>query len=121
MISVNEDYFMKYLKNELTEDETRQLVAWLRDNKENQKFLFSLKDSYLYLNYEKDKKEANTEHEWKKFSERTGLAPKSAPLGKPFTLKQVWSSAAIILLCILSGWIAGTIYTRLNMPQGLVT
>ena len=53
MISVNEDYFMKYLKNELTEDETRQLVAWLRDNKENQKFLFSLKDSYLYLNYEK--------------------------------------------------------------------
>ena len=47
MISVNEDYFMKYLKNELTEDETRQLVAWLRDNKENQKFLFSLKDSYL--------------------------------------------------------------------------
>ena len=83
MISVNEDYFMKYLKNELTEDETRQLVAWLRDNKENQKFLFSLKDSYLYLNYEKDKKEANTEHEWKKFSERTGLAPKSAPLGKP--------------------------------------
>lgn len=121
MISVNEDYFMKYLKNELTEDETRQLVAWLRDNKENQKFLFSLKDSYLYLNYEKDKKEANTEHEWKKFSERTDLAPKSAPLGKPFTLKQVWSSAAIILLCILSGWIAGTIYTRLNMPQGLVT
>lgn len=76
MISVNEDYFMKYLKNELTEDETRQLVAWLRDNKENQKFLFSLKDSYLYLNYEKDKKEANTEHEWKKFSERTGSRSK---------------------------------------------
>lgn len=56
MISVNEDYFMKYLKNELTEDETRQLVAWLRDNKENQKFLFSLKDSYLYLNMKKIRK-----------------------------------------------------------------
>ena len=63
MNNINKDYFMKYLKNELTDDETRQLVAWLRENKENQEFLFSLKDSYLYLNYEKDKKEADTEHE----------------------------------------------------------
>ena len=53
MNSINKDYFMKYLKNELTDDETRQLVAWLRENKENQEFLFSLKDSYLYLNYER--------------------------------------------------------------------
>lgn len=56
MNSINKDYFMKYLKNELTDDETRQLVAWLRENKENQEFLFSLKDSYLYLNYEKIRK-----------------------------------------------------------------
>lgn len=40
MNSINKDYFMKYLKNELTDDETRQLVAWLRENKENQEFLF---------------------------------------------------------------------------------
>lgn len=56
MNNINKDYFMKYLKNELTDDETRQLVAWLRENKENQEFLFSLKDSYLYLNYEKIRK-----------------------------------------------------------------
>ena len=36
MNNINKDYFMKYLKNELTDDETRQLVAWLRENKENQ-------------------------------------------------------------------------------------
>lgn len=38
-----------------------------------------MKDSYLYLNYEKDKKEADTEHEWKLFSERVGLSKKLYP------------------------------------------
>lgn len=56
MVTINEDYFIKYLKGELTEEETRRLVAWVRENKDNRDLLFSLKDSYLYLNYEKDKK-----------------------------------------------------------------
>lgn len=71
---INEDYFIKYLKNELTEEETRQLIAWVKEKKENQDFLFSLKDSYVYLNYENDCKEADTEHEWQKFAQRTGLS-----------------------------------------------
>ena len=54
---INEDYFIKYLKNELTEEETRQLIAWVKEKKENQDFLFSLKDSYVYLNYENDCKD----------------------------------------------------------------
>ena len=28
---INEDYFIKYLKNELTEEETRQLIAWVKE------------------------------------------------------------------------------------------
>ena len=32
---INEDYFIKYLKNELTEEETRQLIAWVKEKKEN--------------------------------------------------------------------------------------
>ena len=71
---INEDYFIKYLKNELTEEETRQLIAWVKEKKENRDFLFSLKDSYVYLNYENDCKEADTEHEWQKFAQRTGLS-----------------------------------------------
>lgn len=121
MNSINKDYFMKYLKNELTDDETRQLVAWLRENKENQEFLFSLKDSYLYLNYEKDKKEADTEHEWKLFSERVGLSKKNVSSGKYFSLKYIWTPAAVILLCIVGGWMAGMIYAGLDVPRGLVT
>ena len=40
---IDEDYFIKYLKNELTEEETRRLIAWVKEKKENQDFLFSLK------------------------------------------------------------------------------
>ena len=67
---IDEDYFIKYLKNELTEEETRRLIAWVKEKKENQDFLFSLKDSYVYLNYESDCKGVNTEHEWQKFAKR---------------------------------------------------
>jgi hypothetical protein len=71
---IDEDYFIKYLKNELTEEETRRLIAWVKEKKENQDFLFSLKDSYVYLNYESDCKGVNTEHEWQKFAQKVGLS-----------------------------------------------
>ena len=80
---INEDYFIKYLKNELTEEETRQLIAWVKEKKENQDFLFSLKDSYVYLNYENDCKEADTEHEWQKFAQRTGLSQQAGTWSLP--------------------------------------
>lgn len=30
---IDEDYFIKYLKNELTEEETRRLIAWVKRKK----------------------------------------------------------------------------------------
>lgn len=120
MDGIDKDYFVKYLKNELTDDETRKLLTWLRENKENQDFLFSLKDSYLYLNYERDKKEANTEYEWKQFLKRAGLSPEISS-GRHVSLKYVWASAAVILLCVVGGWMAGITYVGLHVPQGPVT
>lgn len=121
MVTINEDYFIKYLKGELTEEETRRLVAWVRENKDNQDLLFSLKDSYLYLNYEKDKKEADTEQKWKKLSERLGWTDKPAPFDKYRILKRAVSYAAIVVFCIFVGWTTGWVYTKLNAPRGLVT
>ena len=79
---IDEDYFIKYLKNELTEEETRRLIAWVKEKKENQDFLFSLKDSYVYLNYESDCKGVNTEHEWQKFAQKVGLSCQKSVLPK---------------------------------------
>lgn len=96
---INEDYFIKYLKNELTEEETRQLIAWVKEKKENQDFLFSLKDSYVYLNYENDCKEADTEHEWQKFAQRTGLSQQAGtpPKKKNVSWRRFFLYAAVVV------------------------
>ena len=36
---INEDYFIKYLKNELTEEETRQLIAEGKEGESGLPFL----------------------------------------------------------------------------------
>ena len=103
---INEDYFIKYLKNELTEEETRQLIAWVKEKKENQDFLFSLKDSYVYLNYENDCKEADTEHEWQKFAQRTGLSQQAGtpPKKKNVSWRRFFLYAAVVVVVAFVGW-----------------
>lgn len=120
MDDINEDYLMKYLKNELSEEEASRLVAWLREDKDNREFLFSLKDSYQYLNYEKDKEEADTEQEWKKFTGRVEGLSGAGGSDRRSLSKYGWAAAAVLLLCVIGGWMAGTLYAERNIPQGTV-
>ena len=47
MISdIENSLLVKYLKNELSEEESQKVIGWLEQNKENQEFLFGLKDLY---------------------------------------------------------------------------
>ena len=48
MISdIENSLLVKYLKNELNEEESQKVIGWLEKNKENQEFLFGLKDICL--------------------------------------------------------------------------
>ena len=50
MISdIENSLLVKYLKNELSEEESQKVIGWLEQNKENQEFLFGLKDLYICL------------------------------------------------------------------------
>ena len=43
MISdIENSLLVKYLKNELNEEESQKVIGWLEKNKENQEFLFGL-------------------------------------------------------------------------------
>lgn len=114
-MNVNEELFMKYVNNELTEDEKKQLLAWLRESPKNQEMFFLWKDSFLYLNYEDEKRQASTHREWHKFLKRIG--------GNEAKLKWVYActAAAVILLCMVGGWFAGSTYTEMSMEKGLIT
>ena len=107
---IDEGYFIKYLKNELTEEETRKLVAWVKEKRENSDFLFSLKEAYTYLNYEKDRKEADTEREWHRFVKQEGLGAETDKR-RHFRWTRWLSYAAIALLCLAVGWQLNRFYT----------
>lgn len=106
---IDEGYFVKYLKNELTEEETRKLVAWVKEKREHGDFLFSLKEAYTYLNYEKDRKEADTEREWHRFVKQEGL-PTCPEAGHRVGWSHWLSYAAVALLCLLVGWQLNRLY-----------
>lgn len=106
-MTIDDTLFIKYLKNELTEEETRKLVAWVKESKENEEYLFGMKDAFLYLNYEHDRREADTCHEWQKFANRNGLESGTAKPTRHRHLQRVLAYAAAIAVCLLAGWQAG--------------
>ena len=77
---INESYIKKYLTNELTAEECRELAAWVKADKQNSDFLFSLKDTYHRINYPRDKENADTEQEWQKLKEKIAQAAQNAPI-----------------------------------------
>lgn len=117
---IDEGYFIKYLKNELTEEETRKLVAWVKEKKENAEFLFSLKDAYTYLNYEQDRLEADTRQEWRKFVEREGLSD-AYRTTRHLRWRRWLAYAAAVLLCLLAGWQANRYYVASMESDALLT
>ena len=100
--------FQKYMHHQLTEEETRQLYEWLCESKENQQAWFSLKEAWLHQEYEKEKLEADTQNEWKKFADRTGISPQTT---RRRSIRTTWLYAASILLCLVIGWQAERLFT----------
>lgn len=114
-MNVSEELFMRYVNNELTGDEKEQLLAWLRESPKNQEMFFSWKDSFMYLNYAGEKRQADTNCEWHKFLRRVG--------GRESKMKWIYAgtAAAVILLCLVGGWLAGSTYTEMSMEKGVIT
>lgn len=100
---IKEEYIIKYLKHELSEQEAEEMIAWLEKDKANQEFLFSLKEVYQLSNYEDDALEANTDEEWDKFSQQITAQQKPKQTWR-LSWKSIASYAAIVLFCLSIGW-----------------
>lgn len=69
MISdIDNSLLVRYLKNELNEEENQKIIKWLEQNKENSEFLFGLKDLYMLGRWEELSKKADTDNGWEKLS-----------------------------------------------------
>lgn len=113
---IKEEYIIKYLNHELSEQEAREMTEWLEKDKANQEFLFALKEAYLLSNYEEDAQEANSDAEWEKFSQQISQQEKPK-LTHQFSWKRITSYAAIALFCLSIGWTGHKTYEA-NVSQG---
>jgi ferric-dicitrate binding protein FerR (iron transport regulator) len=55
---------IKYLRNELNDTESQQVVDWLQEKKENEQFLFGLKEAYMLSRWEDLRVKAKTAEGW---------------------------------------------------------
>lgn len=113
---IKEEYIIKYLKHELSEQEAAEMIEWLEKDKANQEFLFSLKEAYLLSNYEEDAREADSDEEWEKFSQQ--IASKQKPMqARRFSWKSIASYAALVIFCLSIGWTGNKAYEA-KVSQG---
>jgi len=69
MISdINNILLIKYLRNELNEQESKQLLSWLQENEENKDFLFGLKEAYTLSRWKELQVRSDTAQEWQKLN-----------------------------------------------------
>lgn len=113
---IKEEYIIKYLKHELSEQEAGEVMEWLEKDKANEEFLFSLKEAYLLSNYEEDAQEADTDAEWEKFSQQ--ITQQQQPkLTRQLSWKRIASYAAIVIFCLSIGWTGHKTYEA-TVSQG---
>ncbi len=63
---INNDLIIKYISGEATESEKQQLLFWINANKENEDYFFSIKELYELGEWNKLRKESQTNKEWDK-------------------------------------------------------
>lgn len=107
-----QDLIFRYLDGELGEKDSRALLDWVNESPENKETLFSFKEAWLALNYEKHRRKAQPLREWKKLSAKVGGQA-------PDRRKRRWmpvAVAAALAVGVLGGWFVNMVAQR-NVPE----
>ena len=63
-VMIDKELITKYLGGSLNPEESRKLLEWLKEDPQNEDWLFSLKSSHNMLDYDKNARMACTDEEW---------------------------------------------------------
>ena len=104
---------IKYLRNELNDTESQQVVSWSQENEANKHFIFGLKEAYMLSRWKELRDKAETENGWNelKLSIETNQ-PSSIKKWVQFGLKY----AAIAILFLVSGFLLHDVVLN-DQPQ----
>lgn len=104
---------IRYLRNELSDTESQQVVSWSQENEANKQFLFGLKEAYMLSRWEKLREKADTEDGWNELK-------LSLETNQPSIIKK-WGQfalryAAVAILFLVSGFLLHDLVIK-EQPQ----
>lgn len=100
---LNNSLLVKYLRRELSTEETDEVSSWLKEDKANQDFLFGLEELYLLYQWDELKLQANTDEQWCKLEKEIRAKKRSTRFGFPVIRKAVAIAAIFIGLLVGGG------------------
>lgn len=118
-----EDIIIRYLQQEIKEDEMRFLDAWLDESADNKRYFFQLKNISDLSRYTKPVGEEEKENSWQRMQMKMQNEPKQAsPVQVPIHYNKVYGSflkyAAVILLLVCAAT-GGGLLERYKMLSAL--
>lgn len=118
---------VRYLKEEISEQEKKELFHWVYEKKENEKFFYHLKDIWQTAQYESITKGAETESEWERLALRA-IQEESNHFQEKKSFKRTFYQAVQIAAIIIATFGIGFIvqkympqeeqYASVNVPYG---
>jgi ferric-dicitrate binding protein FerR (iron transport regulator) len=93
---------IRYLRNELNDTESQQVVSWLQENEANKHLLFGLKEAYMLSRWDELRKKAETENSWNELKQSLN-AKQTYSFNKWVRIGLQY--AAIAILFLVSGFL----------------
>jgi ferric-dicitrate binding protein FerR (iron transport regulator) len=122
-MDIENQLIVKYLKQQLTEEESELVAEWIKNDKSNQDFLFSLEELYWANQIEEMQRLADTNQEWKKLEYQ--ILHDQENRKKISRLAAILKYAAIIIAAISLPFTAHQTgffnKTEKHLPQSFIT
>lgn len=107
--TLDEKLIIRYLKKQLSEEETRVLIKWIEEDPENKEFLFTLKEAYTASQWEELSAKADTDNAWNKLN--STIQKPASPKIRFRTVYLKWiCAAAALVACFTLGRNSGEIF-----------
>lgn len=104
-----EELIIRYLQQDIKEEEMRELETWLQQSPENKAHLFQLKNIYDSRKYVRlsEKKELGWQKMYVRLNEKPEQNMAIILSGQNRILSSAWKYAAVILVALSVGWMIG--------------
>lgn len=105
LTDINNNLIIRYLRDNLSEEEKLKVISWLESSEQNRDFLFGLKEAYLISRWENVKETADVDNEWGKLHSIITESQKANKNSKTKYLKIITKYAAIVIIAFGIGTI----------------